>query len=282
MGGDTETEAAGLRAVLSSWPTSGYSWLAAERLEQTWPTQEIVAPPSPPEALAGTDWNLGVSLADVGLDGWARERLRSLKGSATSKEAKLALAHALIGAGDYVTAQRLARPYCTASWKGGDPIAMQACYPRPQGELVRRVASAASLDENLPYAIMTAESALKPWVSSPAGARGLMQLMPELGAELHELRGYATPYHPDDLYQPGYNAALGVTELGRLYGEFGGLPMSIAGYNGGAEAVRRWLGNYPTPPDLDRFSEDVGYTETRRYVRRVLGYLQAYRYIYGD
>ena len=282
MQGDDSAQREELERVLSGWPASGYAWLAAERLDRTWPRQAIVAPPSPPSTIAGADWSLGIALSEVGLDGWARERLRSLKPAATTRDAKLALAHALIGAGDYVTAQSLARPYCTAAWKGGDPVAQQACYPRPQGALVEQLTGEVDLDSNLPYAIMTAESALKPWVSSPAGARGLMQLMPELGDELHTLRGYATPYHPDDLYQPGYNAALGVTELGRLRGEFGGLPMTIAGYNGGAEAVRRWLGGYETPPDLDRFSEDVGYTETRRYVRRVLGYLQTYRYVYGD
>jgi soluble lytic murein transglycosylase len=282
MKGDEAAQTEGLERVLSTWPTSGYAWLAADRLGRTWPRQPLVTPPAPPAALAGSDWTLGVALSSVGLDSLARERLRGLRSAATTREAKLALAHALIGAGDYVTAQTLARPYCAAPWDGGDPVAMQACYPRPEGALVAHLTDAVDLDDNLPFAIMTAESALKPWVSSPAGARGLMQLMPELGAQLHTLRGYATPYHPDDLYQPGYNAALGVTELGRLRAEFGGLPQTIAGYNGGAEAVRRWMSAYPEPPDLDRFSEDVGYTETRRYVRRVLGYLQTYRYVYGD
>jgi len=108
-----------------------------------------------------------------------------------------------------------------------------------------------------------------------------MQLMPELGHELHSLV-YQNPYDPDDLFQPGYNAQLGVMELGRLFDRYHELPMTIAGYNGGQAAVDRWLSLYDAPPELDQFAEDVGYTETRRYVKRVLGYLQTYRYVYGD
>ena len=135
---------------------------------------------------------------------------------------------------------------------------------------------------------MTAESALKPWVTSIAGARGLMQLMPELARVHHEARFGSRPYDADDLYQPAYNAALGTTELSALLERFGSagvdpaLPLVIAGYNGGEAAVERWLGGYDSPPDADRFAEDVGYTETRRYVKRVLGYLQTYRYVYGS
>ena len=142
---------------------------------------------------------------------------------------------------------------------------------------------------------MTAESALKPWVTSPAGARGLMQLMPPLADKLHGERFPGSPYDPDQLYQPTYNAMLGVTELGQLQARFGqdarvqsltaphsNMPLVIAGYNGGVKAVNRWLdqSNGAVAPDV--FMENVGYTETRRYVRRVLGYMQTYRYIYGD
>ena len=56
----------------------------------------------------------------------------------------------------------------------------------------------------------------------------------------------------------------------------------IAGYNGGAEAVDRWLRSYPSAPEADRFAEDISFSETRRYVKRVLGYLQTWRLVYGD
>jgi soluble lytic murein transglycosylase-like protein len=38
---------------------------------------------------------------------------------------------------------------------------------------------------------------------------------------------------------------------------------------------------YEAPPEIAEYSDDIGYTETRRYNRRVLGYLMTYRYVYG-
>ncbi|MEL6347785.1 MAG: transglycosylase SLT domain-containing protein [Myxococcota bacterium] len=282
--GNDEVANAGYQEVLRRWPNSGHAWFSAEKLQVRYSPKAVAQAPSPPAGVRGDAWDRGVALAAVGLDAWAREQLGPLVGAAraSGKQGQLAMAHALIDAGDYVTAQSLARAHCTSPWKGGDPVAMQACYPRPQGVLVDQLTTQYDLDRNLPYAIMTAESALRPEVSSPAGARGLMQLMPSLGAELHALSGHQRPYNADDLFQPGYNASLGVMELDRLQNRFTGMPMTIAGYNGGADAVARWVTQQGGSPPLDVFAENVGYTETRRYVRKVLGYIQTYRYIYGD
>jgi len=115
-----------------------------------------------------------------------------------------------------------------------------------------------------------------------------MQLMPELAAELHPQVWPGRPYSEDDLYQPAYNATLGTTELAQLQQTFGtagvqpSLPLVIAGYNGGSDAVTRWLAAWPEPPEADLFAENISYTETRKYVQRVLGFLQTYRYVYGE
>jgi soluble lytic murein transglycosylase len=117
------------------------------------------------------------------------------------------------------------------------------------------------------------------------GARGLMQLMPDLGQRRHEQLYPGSPYSPDQLYQPGYNAALGTAELTSLLQRFKGsgldspLPAVVAGYNGGGDAVARWLESRPT--EADRFAEDISYSETRRYVRNVLGYLMLYEAAWG-
>jgi len=139
----------------------------------------------------------------------------------------------------------------------------------------------------LPYAIMTAESAMKPWVTSPAGARGLMQLMPDLAAKRHH-EVFDTAFDPDMLYNAGYNTRLGVSELNALSTSMSDLtladrlPLIIAGYNGGEQAVRRWFADFDHEPTPEEFAENISYTETRKYVRRVLGFLMAYRWVYGD
>lgn len=289
--GDAAAEKAGYEAVLQSWPQSGHAWFAAWRLDRRPPAPAPFTRPPDPPALAGPAWQRGRALAEVGLDAWARQELGPLARQAASAgpQARLALAHALIDAGDYTQAQRLAAELCGKPWKGtGDPAANAACWPRPAGDVLLRRARAGGLDPNLPFGIMMAESSLQPEVTSPAGARGLMQLMPEVAAGLAGQVLPGQPFHPDQLYVPGTNAALGTAELLRLHQRFEGrldgphLPAVIAGYNAGPDAVERWLAKSPTPMEPDEFAEDIGYTETRRYVKRVLGYVQVWRQVYGD
>ena len=287
--GDTTGEDEALNRLVNSYPVSGHAWYAAERLGRTFAGTEP-ATPALSESLASTPAvQEALSLARAGQMDWARERLLSAVPLAKKRSDRLALGALLVEVGAYQEAQKLARPYCPKPWKADTaPDAIEACFPRPEFPIVAEAASASGLDPLLPYAIMTAESALNPTVTSIAGARGLMQLMPELGEELHAELLPGVAYHPDRLYVAGYNAWLGTTELGKLYATFDGagveprLPLAIAGYNGGAEAVSRWVGEYEAPPEVDWFAENISYSETRRYVRRVLGYLMKYRWVYGD
>ena len=119
-------------------------------------------------------------------------------------------------------------------------------------------------------------------------ARGLMQLMPFVGEKHHKNLYKDSPYDPNLLFIAGYNARLGTAELKELNDRFENqsvshrLPLVIAGYNGGPEAVERWMRLYSDPVLAETFAEEIGYTETRKYVKRVLGYLVEYLYVYGD
>ena len=167
-------------------------------------------------------------------------------------------------------------------------MAQQACLPRPENAIVTRYADAYGLDPAVAFGVMWAESALQPRVTSAVGARGLMQLMPDVGAPLHQELFSDRPYDADDLYLAPYNAALGTTELGQRQRSLDdtlqpdSAPAVIASYNAGEEAVRRWLEGAETPPDFDAWTEDVSYTETRNYIKAVLGHVMAYRWLYGD
>ncbi|MDP2313242.1 MAG: transglycosylase SLT domain-containing protein [Pseudomonadota bacterium] len=278
-------DATALRAVLRDDPDSGYAWFAATRLGVTFPRPAAAERPAFPAAFLTSHPTVetGLLLAQAGLPEWARPLLSGATADAASGGAATAIpmAWALIDAEDYPGARKLASKYCATG-----PAAAAACLPRPHAGTVEAIAMERGLDPLLPYAIMNAESGLDPSVTSPAGARGLMQLMPALAVQLAKdaLPGFA----PDDLYRAGVNARLGTLELSLLQARFGragtqpSLPLVIAGYNGGGDPVERWLGGYTTPPEPDRFAEDISFTETRRYVRRVLGFLMAYRRAYGD
>ena len=97
-------------------------------------------------------------------------------------------------------------------------------------------------------AVTAVESSFEPTAISPAGAQGLMQLMPATGREM--LVG--------DPFDPRANIFGGTRYLRILTNRFhGDVEKTIAAYNAGPKAVTKYQGipNYP---------------ETQRYVRRVL------------
>ena len=105
-------------------------------------------------------------------------------------------------------------------------------------------------------AVIQAESAFNPRAVSPKGAMGLMQLMPQTAESL----GVAQPFVAEA------NVHGGTRYLRHLHDRFGSWTHTLAAYNAGPTAVRRYRG---VPP----------YPETRTYVKRVLSY---YRRFHGD
>jgi len=294
------TRIAGLERVRRTWPTTGYAWFATEALGVAMRGTSSGATGAQTPEIDSPHWTIGQGLSKAGLQAWSLAHFTRIASQAhqLDKDARVGLAGALIEAGAFKSAKQLVKRWCgKPSDKRADSLS-RACWPKPSARTVQPLAQQAGLPGHLPFAIMTAESALDPAVTSPAGARGLMQLMPELAEKLHPDVFPNSPYHPDRLYAPAYNATLGTTELTRLAEQFSEagmenpLPLVIAGYNGGPEAVGRWLNQW-TPDDeaselwgdparVDLWSEFIGYSETRKYVRRVLGFLQTYRLVYGD
>ncbi len=111
------------------------------------------------------------------------------------------------------------------------------------------------LDPALVHAVITAESAYDPQAVSTAGAVGLMQLMPAT----------AQRYGVQDRWDPTDNVRAGVRYLHDLLQRFQTLPLALAAYNAGENAVIKY--DHQIPP----------YPETQEYVRRVLKFYRAYQ-----
>jgi soluble lytic murein transglycosylase len=152
-------------------------------------------------------------------------------------------------------------------------------YPLPYREHIESYASARGLDPYLVAALIRQESTFNPRVRSPAGARGLMQIIPSTGRELsrQERRQYAT----NDLYDPQINIQYGTRYLKNVLGRFDGrVDYALASYNAGPHRVKRWTGMDMTL-DPEIFIEDIPFEETRNYVKLVLRNEMLYRRLYG-
>ncbi|MGE5147564.1 MAG: transglycosylase SLT domain-containing protein, partial [Candidatus Eiseniibacteriota bacterium] len=122
---------------------------------------------------------------------------------------------------------------------------------------------------------------------SPAGARGLMQLMPQTA--LRTAKSLKIAFHKNKLTDdPRYNLKLGSAHLAELIADWqGSYVLALASYNAGSNAVARWIGDYGDPrgasdDKLVDWIESIPYSETRNYVQRVLEAFQVYRTRLGD
>ena len=149
--------------------------------------------------------------------------------------------------------------------------------PRAFEPIVREVAARHGLDPNLLLAVMRVESVYQPRIVSYAGAVGLMQIMPRTGRLIAEAMG-RDDFTTADLLDPETNLEFAAWYLASLIDRWDGhLPLAIASYNGGPHNVRRWLRDHAEDMPLDAFLERIPFTQTHRYVRRVLTHYEAYR-----
>ncbi len=167
--------------------------------------------------------------------------------------------------------------------KGQPPIRdfWQCLYPQGHWPIVQQEAVRQGLDPFLVTALIREESAFALRALSRAGARGLMQLMPQTAEQVardHKVRlGSAAP-----LETPEVNVQLGTLHLADLIRDNGGnLHLALAAYNAGQQQVRRWQDRFGMA-DEEEFTENIPYTETRNYVKRVLGSYQRYATLYGQ
>jgi soluble lytic murein transglycosylase len=157
---------------------------------------------------------------------------------------------------------------------------LQAVYPLAFREIITAESRAQRLDPYLVAAIARQESAFDAGVTSRAGARGLLQLMPETGRWWAGRLGIRD-YTDELLFHPETNVHLGTAYFADLQRRYGDLQISLVAYNAGPTRARRWRQRpeYETDPEL--FAERIPLSETRGYVRNVQTNYKIYRSLYG-
>ncbi len=130
------------------------------------------------------------------------------------------------------------------------------------------------------YAFIRQESAFMPDARSPAGALGLMQIMPRTGRMLMRTTGRKLRSRKQ-LLVPDLNVDLGTLYIRSLLSKMDeNLVLAMASYNAGPHRVRGWL---PSEGEVEAAAwiDNIPFTETRRYVRRVLAYSAIYEHHLG-
>jgi soluble lytic murein transglycosylase len=155
----------------------------------------------------------------------------------------------------------------------------QLAFPKPYAEAVTATASEFGLDPLLLWSVMRVESRYDPDAVSPAGARGLMQIIPPTQDEI--AKGLKLDLTPGDIYEPEVSIKLGAWYLRSLLDQFDGdTVLALAAYNAGPNNVQSWLED-PKVKDRDDLLRWIGFGETREYVERVSIAYWEYQQIYG-
>ncbi|WP_353684912.1 transglycosylase SLT domain-containing protein [Thermodesulfovibrio sp. 3907-1M] len=140
-------------------------------------------------------------------------------------------------------------------------------YPQVYRDTVLNASRKININPYLLFAIMREESRFDSFAQSPAGAIGLMQLMPETAKKEGKKMGIVIK-KDSEIFDPGKNILIGSFYLKNLIEEFGNPVMAVAAYNAGEKAVQAWL-KENSYKDIDEFMEDIPYAETKVYVQRV-------------
>lgn len=144
----------------------------------------------------------------------------------------------------------------------------EVLYPRPYDTEVAAAARFSGVPGELVYGVIRQESLYRSDAVSSAGARGLMQMLPETARRTARQWKQPTP-QTQDLFDPRTNVLLGAAHLRELIDRFNGQTIvALAGYNAGPGASARWLPARPIESDI--WIENIPYNETRNYVQRIL------------
>ncbi|MEJ2644527.1 MAG: transglycosylase SLT domain-containing protein [Gammaproteobacteria bacterium] len=150
-----------------------------------------------------------------------------------------------------------------------DDLALR--FPLPYRKQIVTVSRQYGLDPSWVFGVVRQESAFREDARSPAGALGLMQLMPATGR--HTARLLNRP-RPDRLalLQAEENIRLGAGYLQRMLSRFNGnMVLATAAYNAGPQRVQTWLPAKGSMP-ADLWVDLIPFRETRGYVRGVLAF----------
>lgn len=156
----------------------------------------------------------------------------------------------------------------------------EIAYPLAYKDEIIKYSARFELDPARIAAVVYCESSFQPDAVSDAGARGLMQIMPETGAWIAKKLAESDDYTDDRLFEPDLNLRFGCWYLSYLDGRYDNdLTKATAAYHAGSTRVDEWLTD-------KQYSQDgvtlayIPYDATREYVSRVESAYAHYKEIF--
>lgn len=130
------------------------------------------------------------------------------------------------------------------------------------------------------YAVIRQESGFREDVVSPAGARGLMQVLPSTAKAIASQK-HIKLKHKDELFSSDKNIRLGTAYLSHLAQHFNHHFILIAAaYNAGPHQVNYWIKNH-IPEQMDVWIDTLPWFETRNYLKNIVSFYVVYQYRLG-
>lgn len=147
-------------------------------------------------------------------------------------------------------------------------------YPTPYRDIMQGYAAENGLDEAWVYGLIRQESRFVSWAKSVVGASGLMQVMPATAQWIAKRLGMGD-YKPTMINQLDTNLRFGTHYLRYTMDQMNNQAlMATAAYNAGPGRPKRWAADKPLEGAI--YAETIPFSETRDYVKKVLG--NAYYY----
>lgn len=155
-------------------------------------------------------------------------------------------------------------------------------FPLAYGNIVEREARKRNLDPLLIHGLIRQESRYDHTAVSRSNAMGLMQLLKGTAYGVAKNNGI-TLNSAQDIFTPDINIQLGTAYVAYVLKRAEGNAMlAVASYNGGPNAVAKWLKQHQAAgiSDMDVYVENIPYDETRDYVRKVFSHYWNYEHLY--
>lgn len=275
--GDKKKSVARWRWVVKEDPLSYYAVMAAKRLDTTLVARERSPASYPRVPSVDSATERVTALKDLGMDVEADFEDDKLFHDALSNPA-LVVPTAIVLAGGDQASRSIALGKRALDDAGHTPDNYRLYFPVLERDTLIASSRENGLDPILVAALIRQESNFNPQATSPVGARGLMQVMPDVGKSLAGAKGIS-PWNPDMLYDAATNIKLGTAHLATLVHKYPEVVRALAAYNAGESRVQKWS-TKTGASDPEVFTERIPFVETRDYVRTILRNRAYYQALY--